>query len=377
MILAHGPLGYLLAYAVRQRWPYPRWYYWFGASGGIFPDIDLFYYYLVDSSVSHHQLLTHSILPYIILLVIAWGIKPVRLPVMLFALGCISHVLADTLTGYVAIVSPLSDVMIGLPSWGYSFVANSTLEFIMIVLALGTFVRRKRTWFLISVFSTLVVGGISVWLNQHSYKPDGWFYYGDLDGDGVINASDRDLDGDQLVNMLDPDIDNDGVDNSTAFYLELFSADQALFDYGFGHPIEIPLRLGLVNDRVMVQRLFANSGLFMHTEMAHDYAARPAGYSLAPSNNAFAEQPSNVMTWLSHTNHLLPAAAQRQEFDVIFFQSGMMAVFTRLSDGTDVVFDVDASHPYARYEPYATVVEREGGVIAIGRVLPKPFAKRY
>ncbi|MBI4406895.1 MAG: metal-dependent hydrolase [Candidatus Kerfeldbacteria bacterium] len=376
MIIAHGPLGYLVAYLVRRRWTFPRSYYWFGVIGGIFPDIDLFYFYFIDASRSHHQLITHSLVPYLVLGLVGLSVQRLRIPVSLFVLGAISHIGADVLTGYVAVFQPLSDRMIGLPAWSYSLASSGLAEILIIVLAFGT-VLRKQTWLITSAISLVVIGVAFVWINQHSYKPNGSFYYGDLDQDGILNLDDRDSDGDGLVNMIDSDIDNDGQDNSVEFYLELFSAEGALFDYSFGHFIEVPLRVGLVNDQVIVHRLFANVGLFISQEMTNDYAARPDGYTFDPTDNQFAEQPSNMITWLRHTNHLLPADTQRQEFDLVFFQSGMMAVFTRLGDGTDVLLDVDASHPYVRYEAYTTVVEREGGVIAIGRVLPKPYSKRY
>lgn len=399
MLIAHGPLGYLLAHTSKRYWqplvakPQHKLIFWAAAIGGIFPDIDLLYFYFIDSTVSHRQLLTHSFLVYGVVLLLAglWlrflpYFKTVVVGLLFFTLGAISHVCADMFIGMAAGLAPISDTIFGLISipWyrdsifmQYNLATNFTAELVIIMLAIGTVVRRWKLWLTVSAGAGLIVALTFIWLNAHSYKPDGWFYYSDLDNDGIINAADRDIDGDQLVNTIDPDVDNDDMDNSEAFYIELFSADQALFDYSFGQPIEIALRLSLVNDQVMVQRLFANTGIFFTTEMAYDYAARPDGYRLDPTNNQFAEQPSNVMTWLSHTNHLLPADAHRQEFDIIFFQSGMMAVFTRLSDGSGVVLDVDASHPYARYEPYATVVKREGGVIAIGRVLPKPYNKRY
>ncbi len=399
MLIAHGPLGYLIAYASQRYWqplvakPQHKLVFWAAAIGGIFPDIDLFYFYFINSSVSHRQLLTHSFLTYGLVLLIAllWlrfipYLKIAAICLLFFTLGAISHICADMFIGMAAGLAPMSNVIFGLISipWyrdsvfiQYNLATNFTAELVIIMVAIGTLIKRWKLWLVVSAGAGVAVALTFIWLNGHAYKPDGWFYYSDADQDGAINAADRDIDGDQLVNMIDPDIDNDGIDNSQAFYLELFSAEQALFDYSFGYPLEIALRLSLVNDQVMVQRLFANSGIFFTTEMANDYAARPDGYLFEPTNNQFAEEPSNVINWLDHTNHLLPADAQRQEFDLVFFQSGVVAVFTRLDDGTDVVLDVDASHPYTRYEAYTTVAEREGGVIAIGRVLPKPYSKRY
>ena len=138
----------------------------------------------------------------------------------------------------------------------------------------------------------------------------------------------------------------------------------------------MPLRVGLVNDVVLVHRAFANVGLFISQEMTNDYAARPSGYRYDPTDNRFAEDTANMLNWMKHTQHALPADAPRQEFDIVFFQSGQIAIFSRVN-GEDVVLDVDSSHPLARYELYDFVVQREGGVTAFGRILPKPYHKRY
>lgn len=387
MILAHGPLGYLIGYGLRTKLPFSKWLLWCAAVGGMLPDLDLLYFYFANASLSHRQLLSHGFLLYVILIVVGvcarrwqWGIG-----LALVGVGGFSHVLADMLIGQAAALAPFNDQLYGLVSWSwfrgsvlmdYSLVTNFVVEYMLMFGALITLVRQKRRWLIIGLATTVLVALLFGWINQHAYKPDGWFYYGDNDADGILNAYDRDLDGDGFVNMIDSDVDNDGEDNSLDFYLELFSAEGALFDYSFGHFIEVPLRIGLVNDQVLVQRLFANSGIFINQEMTNDYQARPTGYQLTPSNNEFSTNPANIRLWLEHTQHLLPTDAARQEFDVIFFQSGQMAIFTRV-EGEDVVLDVDRSHPFASYQPFVEVSQREGGILAIGRILPKPYQKRY
>lgn len=370
MIIAHGPLGYLVSYLLRQRWTFKRWYYWFGVLGGLFPDIDLFYFYLVDATRSHHQFITHSLLPYGIIWLIGWLIKPIRLPVTLFVLGSISHVLADVATGYVAIFLPLSDRLIGVPTW-----PSEVVELVIILVTVFTLLKSKR-WKIVSFITAVVLLLIAGWVQQHSFKPAGSFYYADNDQDGIVNSEDRDLDGDGLANMIDTDINNDGEDNSVDMYLELFSAEGALFDYSFGQLIEVPLRLGLVNDKVLVQRLFSNVGLFIGQEMVNDYTTTPAGYRFDPTDNKFTESADNLLTWLQHTDRLLPADAPRQEFDIVFFQSGQVAIFTRVNE-EDVILDVHPSHLFADYRLLTDVAQREGGIRAIGRILPKPHSKRY
>ena len=109
--------------------------------------------------------------------------------------------------------------------------------------------------------------------------------------------------------------------------------------------------------------------------MTYDYAAQPAGYTYTPTDNEFM-QSSNLLNWIKHTERVLPANAPRQEFDVLFFASGQIAIFTRV-DGADVVLDVHPSHPFTEYRSLEQVSQREGGIMVIGRILPKPFQKRY
>ncbi len=187
---------------------------------------------------------------------------------------------------------------------------------------------------------------------------------------------DRDSDGDGLVNVIDEDIDNDGQDNSVDFYEETFSAQAALYDYTNGAFVEIPLRIGFVNAPVLIERLYGNVGIFFSTELAHDYQQQPAGYILEPTNDRFADLPQNWKTWLAHNNKLLPGIAPLQEFDILFFNSGHVAVFVR-QDGVDSVLEADASHLLSATVPLSIVSEREGGISAIGRPLPKPKAKQY
>lgn len=103
---------------------------------------------------------------------------------------------------------------------------------------------------------------------------------------------------------------------------------------------------------------------------------RPDGYTLYPANDQFADLPNNWMVRLNHTQHLLPPKSRLNEFDILFFQSGHVGVLVRV-DGVDSVLESDPSHWQVATLPLAQVKQREGGLVAIGRVLPKPFVKRY
>jgi inner membrane protein len=398
MILAHGPLGYLLAYVSQNRWytqiqpAQRRWVYLAAFIGGIFPDVDLFYFYLVDSSVSHRQLITHSLITYTVLLIVMVLLLKLRpqqrfwwLAGIVFCVGAYSHIAADMLIGMAALFNPMSQTLYGLvsipwyrDSWfmRYNLVTNFTAETVIILVALGTYLRKRWLW-ISTPFITLIAGVILYWLSLHNYKPDGFFYYSDNDQDGLLNAYDQDIDGDQLPNLLDTDIDQDGQDNTLEFYVQLFAAEGSLFDYSYGHLIEVPLRFGLVNPAVLINRLYANVGIFFGEEMTTDYANHPDGYANVPSDNAFSENPANWLAWLEHIDRTVSPSSPLQEYDILFFNSGYVALFMRDETGQDVVLDVHQSHLYSQYKPLAEVSEREGGVLAIGRLLPKPVAKHY
>lgn len=398
MLIAHGPLGYLLARGFKRYWTetvstprQTRWLYIAAFIGGIFPDTDLFYFYFLDASVSHRQLITHSFILYFVLLALGYLVSRrsawrfVGWGIMLFALGCLSHILADMYAGMAAGLAPLSQEVFGLQSWWRiadswfgrnNFLINYLTEYALIVTAILITVRRKRPWLIGIGVTSLVFVATLVYISQHVFRPDGNYYYSDPDQDDIVTMQDRDSDGDGLVNMIDEDLDNDGEDNSLDFYKEIFATEGALYDYTNGGVVEIPLRIGLVTPAILIERLYSNSGIFFATEMAHDYAVRPQGYVLTPKDDHFADLPANWQVWLQHTHHLLPPNTWLHEFDILFFESGHVGILVR-ENGVDHVLEADASHWQVQPVPLTEVIEREGGLTVVGRVLPKPFNKRY
>jgi len=398
MIIAHGPIGYLIARGTKRWWgkhTFSRRQQWalfiVGAIGGMFPDVDLFYFYFVDASVAHRQLLTHSILPYLFIIALGFVLLKIRQPwwgwlTLLFGLGGMSHLFADMFVGLAAALAPFTNTVFGLltipgvgDSWfgRYSFVVNYFTEFVIIVVAIGTVVTNRRRFIYGAVGTVIAVSILLFWINRHIYKPDGLFYFADPDHDGVVTMQDRDSDGDNFVTMIDVDIDNDGEDNSLDFYYETFAAEGSLYDYSNGGFIEVPLRVGLVTDTVLIQRLYANVGIFFGTEMTYNYTVQPEGYIGTPANNQFADSAANWQTWLWHTNRLLDPTSWMNEFDILFFESGHVGVYMYGPNGENYVFEADSSHIKTQAVPLENVIAREGAVTSIGRILPKPYNKRY
>lgn len=403
MILAHGPLGYLTAYITKRWWKAdqqsPRHrtiLYWVACIAGIFPDSDLFYIYFVNDSVSHRQLITHSLLLYVGILIIGiilvrWrGFSVYWIAIVLFGLGGMSHVITDALVGFVALFEPFNSALYGLPGveWyqqtlftRYSLVTMLGLELAIFIIAGYTFVRQR--WYII-MSSILFIGvAFLAWfVNEHRFTPNGVYYYGDIDNDDVITAQDLDSDGDGIRNIEDTDIDNDGEDNAVDMLRQTYEARGGIYDYTEGSNLEIPLRLGFVTSSKLIERMYANVGIFFGAEMADDYTTQPQGYIGKPTANEFSEDIQNWKTWLQHRDQLLSSKTQPNEYDIVFFKSGHVALFTRIdtnNDGVyeDVIFEAHSSHFFIDYVSVNEVILREGPVEYYGRLLPKSKEYQY
>lgn len=395
MIFAHAPLGYLTAYATRRWWNQPLrtrsqrvLIYAIATVGGMFPDIDLVYFYFFNASLSHRQLLTHSLLPYAIIMLLGFILVQLRFQrwrwlgrlLIAFTLGVYSHFLADAWVGRLIVFYPFSTELFGLSSWSwyansiflrYSLTTNYTAELLLFIVAGYTLVKKKL-WYIVTAI-ILIVGGVLglVWLDQHTYKTNGVFAYDDTDGDGLINAQDIDLDGDNIVNVDDSDADNDGVSNLMELDQQHKVALGSYYDFTKGAFIQIPLRIGLVNDHVLIERLYMNVGIPLPAALVADYEINPTGYTSTPKDYQFVGNVQNWTTWFQHHNQWLSPQliTQAQPYDVIFFQSGHVALFYPELDQASVI-EVSAQQPFTSIVPLQEVVAREGEVVGIGRILP-------
>lgn len=407
MIIAHGPLGYIITEITRHWWQVShfsksqiRWCVVAGFIGGMFPDIDLFFYYFIDASQSHRQLLTHSVIFYLAICVVGLAIRRwtrnrtkyayVAAVITVFSLGAISHIVTDMIVGQVILLAPFTYELFGLVNtqWfrdslfmRYSHVTGFGIELIVLATAIYLWIRRHQpSWlkrFYYGATISLMLGLVMLWyMNEHVYKPNGYFYYADQDADGIVNAEDLDIDGDSVINIKDTDIDNDGEDNSLDFYRETFSMKGSLYDFTQGKILEVPMRFGFVNEGKLVERSYANVGVFFSREMAEDYSINQTGYEFTPADNEFSSSLHNWQVWFQHQKKLLPASTQLNEFDILFFKSGHVGLLTRI-DEVDYVLEADTSHFLTTETPLTEVEQREGDIIAVGRILPKPKSKQY
>lgn len=141
MFIAHAPSGYLLAAALSKRAQA------FHAStmvtvlaavaGGLAPDLDLFYFYLLDGrQTPHHKYMSHWPFTWLLVLGVSvmWSYASRARSAFLlavFSLGCILHVFLDSIVGGIWWFAPFLDrryVLVVIPAvytpWWLNFILH-------------------------------------------------------------------------------------------------------------------------------------------------------------------------------------------------------------------------------------------------------------
>jgi len=398
MIFAHAPASFLLTYALKKYWQKALkrkeiiYLYILAIVGGIFPDVDLIYYYLSSATFSHHEVFTHSVLFYLIIcgIVYFFGYLKknnfLRIAAILFFLGVISHFLADSLGAGIVWLWPFSKTLFGLDSLDWYrgsylgknfFVINYGLELLMFILVLLLAIKKyikKNIWQIIfyssAVLSYIIFLFFILFINNHLFHGNIDMCYEDFDGDKIINKYDLDLDGDGLLNIVDSDINNDGLKNRLA--MQKATADLAgiWYDPTEGGLVEIPLRLGLVTNTDFIERVFANVGIFIRTEMEEDFKNNPADYISTPKNKNFERQAENWQAYLRHKNKLYIAANQIEIYDILFFQNGYVALAVSDKYNKLAILEANPQKKEVALTNLNEIVQRKGPVLSLGRLLP-------
>lgn len=117
MFFAHLPAGYLVSRALLRagRHASVKWTLAAGMIGGVFPDGDLLYLNLLDTTPQHHHTYwTHLPIAWLGCTALAWGAArersaEFRLALAAFLLAWLSHLLLDTITGDIWWLYPLID----------------------------------------------------------------------------------------------------------------------------------------------------------------------------------------------------------------------------------------------------------------------------
>lgn len=357
MIFAHAPFGILTAYLTKKIWAKNIsrgqycWLLVIPAIGSIFPDIDLFYYYLFSATFSHHEVLTHGFFVYFIICAVIFLIgyffkkEFIKKASCLFLLGIFSHLIADSISAGVIWLAPFSYKMYGLAnfSWynkifeNYFFTVNYSLEILFsslfLLLILHKIIKSKKIWLSMAILF-LILDIFSIcglyYINLHLYRTAGSVYYGDYDHDNLANRHDFDLDGDGILNINDPDINGNGINNKVEFKKQSENLEGIYYDLTEGGFLEIPLRMGLVTNSDFIRRIYDNLGIFFKEEMMKDYQMNSEGYLSNPQKDpAFERNINNWQAWLKHKNKLIIPDDNNALYagDILFFHDQIVAIF--------------------------------------------------
>lgn len=159
MFIAHTPAGYLLTKGIQRRMHETR-YLWIGLMASVLPDLDLFYFYLIDSRQTlHHEYWTHLPIFWIVLwAIIAIGNlhfknRAATVISLIFFSNVLLHLALDTFVGGIAWLYPWSSQsfsLITVPAthvfWVFSFVTHWSflVEIAIIAWAAVVFSHPKR-----------------------------------------------------------------------------------------------------------------------------------------------------------------------------------------------------------------------------------------
>src|SRR3989339_775833 len=394
MLFAHGPIGSLLSF-ISIPWQKHRKIYsakvqnqllLIGFIGGVFPDIDLFYYYLYNASETHRGFITHLPVFYLVIFLavalIFWITRKFRALIasFVFLLAVLSHLIVDMVLSQIRFFYPFYSGFLGITDLGNVFINDNLLflnyllegifSFFFFYVLISRFVKLKKNNFilkgiLITVFALGV--GMITYTNAHIYHGNTIEMWGDHDRDGIVNYEDRDLDGDNVLNIDDLDNDNDNIGNVEQLMQNIDDLLPVWYDPTDGGFINIPLRLGFITTNYLPSRLFRTIGLDLVSEMKADFAQNPQDYFSAPEDAKFDQHPENIQAWLKHQNKLEEGQAlargRNQIGDILFFQSGHMAIVSGFSqDGSSLVLDVHKNRPIM-IKTFAELLAREGSLV--------------
>lgn len=158
MFFAHLPAGYMVSRALLQCCPVanPKWVLAAGMLGGVWPDIDLLYLYLLDTTPQHHHTYwTHLPVAWLGMALLAWIASrergpAFRLPLAAFLLGWASHLLLDSVTGDIWWLYPLIDLPYSLAHveaiyqpWWMNFLLHWSMAIELAIITIALWVEAK------------------------------------------------------------------------------------------------------------------------------------------------------------------------------------------------------------------------------------------
>ena len=162
MFLAHLPAGYLCGIQLRDRFPgsglSAKAIMLTALAGGLAPDLDLFYFYLIDQRQTHHHLYwPHFPLLWAALAALAMGwyrwVRPQAAAALacVFSVSALVHTALDTVVGDIHWLAPflygplsLFTVPARYQPWWLNFLLHWTIVFEFAVVLAAVFVFYER-----------------------------------------------------------------------------------------------------------------------------------------------------------------------------------------------------------------------------------------
>jgi inner membrane protein len=164
MIFGHLPAGYITSKLLFKKFEartsfYKAFMFW-GMLGAIAPDVDLFYYYMIDVyKHSHHTYLTHF--PFfwltLLLLSVLWLLLSKNRDqnpafAFIFAINGLIHMFLDTFTGNIFwlapfLNTPFSFVSLDLEynSWGLNYFTHWAFLLELFIILWAVFLRFRKS----------------------------------------------------------------------------------------------------------------------------------------------------------------------------------------------------------------------------------------
>lgn len=163
MFIGHLPAGYIfskkIAHQLEAKGIKPKLLLWVGTMGAIAPDLDLFYFYLIDNRQHHH----HTYWPHypsvwfsLFLFSIIWFVcsknKTKAILGLVFSANGIIHMLLDTIVGDIWWFAPFVDqpyVIFKVPAlynpWWLNFILHWSFSLELLILFWAIFLWRRKS----------------------------------------------------------------------------------------------------------------------------------------------------------------------------------------------------------------------------------------
>lgn len=167
MLLVHGFAGGLTTYYTLKNnknlkfsSKYLNFIWFLGITGAIFPDLDIVFVFL-NEDIEHRRLLTHSLLPYLLLFIlvnlIVYFIRINKdkknlllISNLVFFMGVCSHLFIDFFVGGLSLLNPFTNYYFGYmlpfadkdPDWQFKYFASPYMV-VETIIALWFFEIRK------------------------------------------------------------------------------------------------------------------------------------------------------------------------------------------------------------------------------------------